>query len=138
MAPCDGPVVTLDTNIAIYAFSDAGRKAALAWEALARSSFVSVQLLNEFTNVLLRKRGLPWSRVTSLLGSLSESVDLVLPLTAANHREGVRIAQRYKLGIHDALMLAVALGGGARTIYSEDMHHDLVIDDTLRIVDPFR
>ena len=131
-------MVTLDTNIAIYAFSDVEPKAHLAREALRRSSFVSVQLLNEFANVLVRKRGLPWSQVIHLLSILRRSVDLVRPLDEASHSEGVRIAQRYKLTTYDSMLLAVALAGGATTIFSEDLQHGLVIDDTLRIVDPFR
>jgi predicted nucleic acid-binding protein len=35
------------------------------------------------------------------------------------------------------LLLGVALLGGARTFYSEDMQHGLVIDEILRVVNPF-
>lgn len=138
MAAGDGQVVTLDTNIAIYAFSDEQQKAAAAFDALTRSTFVSVQLLNEFANVLVRKRRLPWPQVAEMLDDLRAAIKIVLPLDEVIHREGLRLAERYGLSLYDALMVSAALSGGARTIYSEDMQHDLVIDGTLRIVDPFR
>ena len=131
-------MVTFDTNVAIYAFSDVEPKASAAFEIVAETSFVSVQLLNEFANVLIRKRCLPWAQVTAMLAELRDSVESVLPIDEVIHREGIRIAKRYQLSIYDALMAAAALSGGATTLFSEDMQHGLVIDDTLRIVDPFR
>ena len=131
-------MVTLDTNVAVYAFSDDPQKARPAFDALTRCSFVSVQLLNEFANVMARRRRLPWPQVARMLDELRATVRLVVPLDEAIHRDGLRLAARYALSFYDALMIAAALGGGARTLYSEDMHDGLVVDDTLRIVDPFR
>ena len=138
MAPGDGQVVTLDTNVAIYAFSDNEQKAPAAFDALARSTFVSVQLLNEFANVLVRKRRLPWPQVREMLDELRTAIKFVLPLDDTIHRDALRLAERYRLSLYDALMVSAALSGGAQTLHSEDMQHGLLIDDTLRIVDPFR
>jgi predicted nucleic acid-binding protein len=130
-------VVTLDTNIAVYALA-ATPKADAAARALRRCSFLSVQVLNEYANVGRRKRGDAWEVIADDLSALREAVPLILPIADSANREATRIAARYQLSFYDALMLAVALEGGARTIYSEDMHHDLLIEDRLRIVDPFR
>jgi len=129
--------VTLDTNVAVYALA-ATAKADAAAKALRSCSFLSVQVLNEYANVARRKRGDSWDVIADDLAALREVVPLILPVTDSANREATRIAARYQLSFYDALMLAVALEGGARTIYSEDMHHDLVIEDRLRIVDPFR
>lgn len=129
---------TLDTNIAIYAFDDADAKAPLARAVLADAEFLSVQLLNEFTNVTVRKRGRSWADAAWGVSRLRNAVAEILPIRAPDNADALRIAERYRLSFSDALMLAVALSGGAATIYSEDMQHDLVIDGTLRIVDPFR
>lgn len=129
---------TLDTNVAIYALSDENRRKPIGKRVLAEASFVSVQLLNELANVLVRKQGLSWADATAKSDDVRLAVQQVRPISAADHMEALRIAARYQLSFYDALMLAVALAGGARTIYSEDMQHDLLIDGTLRIVDPFR
>lgn len=131
-------LATLDTNIAIYAFTDRGNKAGLALQVLRRVNFVSVQLLNEFANVTNRKYGFGWSEVIAKIADIRLAVPRVLAIDAAANTEAIRIATRYRLSFYDSLMLANALSGGARAFYSEDMQHDLVIDDTLRIVDPFR
>jgi predicted nucleic acid-binding protein len=130
-------VVTLDTNIAVYAFSR-GEKAEAAREILASANFVSVQLLNEYVNVAWRKRRLAWPEIQADLAVIRGAVAAVRAIDQNAHHEGIRIAERYQLSFYDSLMLAVALAGGARTIYSEDMQDGLVIDGKLRVVDPFR
>lgn len=129
---------TLDTNVAIYAFDDASTKAPIARKLLAEADFISVQVLNEFANVTFRKRKRGWADIAWGVSRLRNVVPEICPIGAAENAEALRIAERYQLSFYDSLMLAVALTGGARTIYSEDLHHGLAIDDTLRIVDPFR
>jgi len=131
-------MVTVDSNIAVYAFSDAGKKAAMAADVLEKADFVSVQVLNEFASVAWRKQGRSWPEIATTLAHIRSAVGRVLPIENSHNEEAVRIAARYRLSLYDALMLAVALSGGARTIYSEDMQHGLLVDETLRIVDPFR
>jgi len=128
---------TLDTNIAIYAFSPDNDKSLRAVEVLAFADFISVQLLNEFAHVFRRKVRLEWADIRAKITDLRETVDMVLPVTVEAHSMALRIVERYNFSLYDSLMLSVALAGGARIFYSEDMHHGLVIDDALRIVNPF-
>ena len=128
---------TLDTNIAVYALST-DERAQRASTVLRDAAFLSVQVLNEFANVGLRKQGSPWDLVAAQLGALRDAVPHILPVDDQSNGTALRIGERYRLSFYDSLMLAVALTGGAHTLYSEDMQHGLVIDGTLRIVDPFR
>lgn len=132
-----GPPATLDTNIAVYALME-DRRTEIAVEVLRRCSFMSVQVLNEYANVMIRKHRKTWTEVANDIADLRETVPAILPVETSANTDALRIAERYRLGFYDSLMLAVALNGGAHTIYSEDMRHDLMIDGTLRIVDPFR
>ena len=50
----------IDTNVLIYAFSNDDAKASVAEGVLAAGSIISVQVLNEFTNVCRRKLKLEW------------------------------------------------------------------------------
>lgn len=131
-------MVTFDSNVAVYAFSDAGAKSRIAADAIERTNFVSVQVLNEFVHVAARKQKRSWAEITAKVAEIRSAVGRILPIEDSANTDAIRIAARYQLSFYDALMLAVALSGGARTIYSEDMQHGLLIDDTLRIVDPFR
>jgi len=47
------------------------------------------------------------------------------------------LRSRYSLSFWDSLIVASALQSGAAILYSEDMQHGLVVDDRLRIVNPF-
>ena len=131
------PLLTLDTNVAIYAFTDDDHRAAAARIVLQRADFVSVQLLNEFANATVRKQGRSWLEVRTALDRIRRAVPKVLPLDEVAHLEAVRIAEQHKLSFYDALMLATALSGGARTFYSEDMQHGMTIYSDLRVVNPF-
>lgn len=127
---------TVDTNILVYAM---GRevKTATAADAVGRAAFLSAQVLNEYANVASRKIGRSWPDIAGDLRAIRQATPYVLPLTEESNADGARIAGRYKLAFYDSLMLAVALAGGARIIYSEDMQSGLVIDDVLRIVNPY-
>lgn len=138
MAAGDGPMVTIDSNIAVYAFSDAGEKTIIAADVIESANFVSAQVLNEFASVARRKQQRPWAEIARKIDKLSAAAGRVLPVEEAATVEALRLADNYRLSFYDALMLAVALAGGARTIYSEDMHDGLVIDDVLQVVNPFR
>lgn len=130
-------VYTVDTNVAVYTVSPASGKDGRAAAILGGADFVSIQLLNEFVHVTRRKFRFDWNDVARGLGDIRALVGAVLPLDDAAHEAALRIAARYQLAFYDALMLSVALNGGARVFYSEDMQHGLVIDDTLTILNPF-
>ena len=129
-------MVTLDTNVAIYALT-LDEKRLRAREVLRGADFLSVQVLNEYANAAFRKFGRDWDTIGKDLDSLREAAGVVVSLTDGANLDATRIAARYKIGFYDALMIAVALANGATTLYSEDMHHGLVIDGKLTIINPF-
>lgn len=127
----------VDTNIVVYAFTDDPRhERALA--LLGKGCAISVQVLNEFANVALRKLGMSWNEVEDALISIRTLCPKVLPPGIDLHLLAMEIAKRHKLSVFDALVVATALQGGCDTLWSEDMHHDLLIEDRLRIANPFR
>lgn len=127
----------LDSNILVYAFTTDSR-ANVAQTLLERGCFVSVQGLNEFANVARRKFGMPWQEVRIALDAIRTVCRGVLPIDTRTHEEGLRIAERYGCTIFDALVIAAALGAGCDILHSEDMHDGMVIDERLRIANPFR
>ena len=127
----------LDTNVVVYAFEHGSRRGR-ALELLDAEAIISVQVLNEYANAIRRKYAREWKDIADDLEAIRCAVARVDPVTDDANREALRLVERYRLAWFDAVLLAVALAGGARTIYSEDMQHGLLIDGTLRIVDPFR
>jgi predicted nucleic acid-binding protein len=59
-------------------------------------------------------------------------------VTVDTHESGLRLAEQYGLSLYDAMIAASALHAGCDTLWSEDMQHGMVLDETLRIVNPFR
>jgi predicted nucleic acid-binding protein len=126
----------LDSNILVYAFTTDPRAAA-AQVLLESGAAVSVQGLNEFTNVARRKLGMTWEEVQDSLAAIRTLVSTVLPIDIDTHADGLRIAERYGYGIFDALMIASAMRADCGTLWSEDMQDGMVIDGRLRIANPF-
>jgi predicted nucleic acid-binding protein len=96
-----------------------------------------VQVLNEIAHVARRKMGLSWPETHAFLSTLRDLLP-VQPLTVETHETGLALAERYGLSTYDAMIAAVALLADCDTLWSEDMRHGMVIDDRLRIADPFR
>lgn len=125
-----------DTNVLVYLLSADAAKADRAEALLALGGVASVQVLNEFANVAYRKLGAPWPVVREILGAL-RSVLRIEPLTLLTHERAVDIAERHRLGLYDAQILAAAAIAGCAVVLSEDMQHGLRIDDVLSIQNPF-
>lgn len=61
----------------------------------------------------------------------------VLPLTIETHRLGMQVAERYMLSVYYGLIIASALQAGCDVLWSEDMQHDMLVEEQLRVRNPF-
>ncbi|QLF69262.1 PIN domain-containing protein [Peteryoungia desertarenae] len=126
----------VDTNVLLNLASGDAQRADRAEAVIAEGGIISVQVLNEIANVLRRKMRMPWPD-THLFLDMIRALLTVEPVTWETHETGLRIAERYGLSIYDAMIVSAALMAGCDTLMSEDMQDGLVIDDRLRIVNPF-
>jgi predicted nucleic acid-binding protein len=125
-----------DTNVLLYLVSNDEAKADHAEREVAQGGTISVQVLNELANVSRRKMRMDWSETRALLG-LTRSLLSVAPISVETHDMGLELAERYGLSIYDAMIAAAALGADCDVLYSEDMQDGLLIDDRLRVTNPF-
>lgn len=125
----------VDTNVVVYAFTD-GPKAARA-RAVLQGAVISVQVLNEFANVAIRKRGREEETLEWEIASIRSQAGDVIAIDGAVHDLARHIAFRHKLGFYDSALLAAALLADCDTFYSEDMHDGLVVEGVLTIRNPF-
>ena len=126
-----------DTNVLVYIASGDAVKADRAEAAVAAGGAISVQVLNELANVARRKMQMSWADTHAFL-NLLRGLLTVHPLTVETHETGLGLAERYGFSTYDAMIAASALHAGCDTLWSEDMQHDMVLGEGLRIVDPFR
>ena len=104
---------------------------------IGESGIISVQVPNEITSVARRKMGLSRAETRAFLAMVRGLLP-VRPITIDIHEAGLGLAERHGLLIYDAMIAAFALDAGCDTLWSEDMQDGMVLDDRLRIVNPFR
>lgn len=127
----------LDTNILIYALGTDG-KALLAREIYQAGGAISVQCLNEFASVALNKLKFGWEEVEEAVTDVRQRCGPAVMLDEVLHEDGLRLARRYRLSVYDGMIVAAALMANCDLLYSEDMHHGLIVDGRLQILNPFR
>lgn len=131
----------VDTNIWLYALIEGqdATKSSVASELLRKDHggfVVSTQVINEVCVNMLRKASADESTVQKLIRSFFHRYDVVLleetvMLTASDLRE------KYSFSYWDSLIVASALAADASILYSEDMQSGQVINETLKITNPF-
>ena len=115
-----------DTNIFVYAFI-AGPKQQTARTVLRSGGVISVQVLNEFANVMTKKMRQPWTEVERFLSVIRVRFPTAAPVTIETHAAAVALARDHSIAFYDALILASALSAHCATLYSEDFQHGSMI-----------
>jgi predicted nucleic acid-binding protein len=90
------PANFFDTNVLLYIASGDTVKADRAEAVVAAGGAISVQVLNEFTNVARRKMQMSWTDTHAFVGML-RGLLTVQPLTVEIHDTGLALAERYGL-----------------------------------------
>lgn len=124
-----------DTNVLVYA-QGFGAKGDRARQVLADGGIISVQVLNEFANVLRRKFRLEWNIVAAAVADVRELFDSIRPVDIETHEAAVALAEAHGFSFYDSLIVASALQAGCETLLTEDLQDGRRIDG-LVIVNPF-
>jgi len=133
--------IFLDTNILIYAHSrndEQKFKIAefLLGEKLKGSKiFVSVQIVNEFYSVMSKYK-MPHSKIKKCVKDLSIYAN-IKSISFDTVKLTFYIKEKYHYSWWDSVVLASALENGCKIIYSEDMQHGQIIENTLEVLNPF-
>jgi predicted nucleic acid-binding protein len=126
-----------DTNVLIYAVAENDPRGLRAEELLLSGGVLSVQILNEFTEVARRKLLMPWAEVAEAVEAFLVLCPSPLPITMDTHVAARAIAEKLGCNIYDALVIAAALEAGCNVLYSEDFQDGQVIEGRVTIRNPF-
>lgn len=131
--------IFLDTNIIIYCYSnDTPSKRKIAKNiANSPNAIISTQVIQEFTNTMTKKFKTPWPDAENYIEELTKNF-LIHINAASTLRLGCQIANRYKFHFYDSLIISAALETSCKILYSEDMQHNQIIENQLRIINPFK
>ena len=134
--------IFIDTNVLVYIHlfdeeSQDKRKALqnLLHRRIDAELIINVQVINEFYNVLLRKNiedNVIQEKIHSQLEICSAS-----ELSLKTVFSAWKLREKYKYSYWDSLILASALENSCSILYSEDMQHGQIIEDNLKIINPF-
>ena len=132
-----GDKIFLDSNVLIYIYSlDEPDKRAIAISLCEHYAVISFQVMNEISNVLTGKFNLDPNDVAAKLDELSNSLELK-NVDILTIKKALSLKSFYKYSYFDCLMLASALISDCSIIYSEDLQHGQIIENKLKIVNPF-
>lgn len=131
----------IDTNIFVYAHLDDaknGEKSNIALELLETLPVLitSTQVLNEYYSVLLKNKvadNLIQDNVETIIDIADIHITQITTIRLAH-----KIKLKYKFSYWDSLIVASALEAKCDILYSEDMQHKQLIENTLIIVNPFK
>ena len=128
----------LDTNILLYRYSDQDDNKRRISANLLESGKVmaSVQVLNEFCNVIRKKFPTVYTEIDARLAEIQEQLS-IFSLDVIDTMSAVRISTRYNYSYYDSLILASAERHHCRVVLSEDMQSGQVLDNGIHICNPY-
>jgi predicted nucleic acid-binding protein len=125
-----------DSNVLLYLVSSEAEKADRVEALLEKKGVISVQVLNEFTNVATRKFAMSLADVREFLETV-RNICRTDPLTVEVYDRAVDVMARYKFSFYDSVIVASALRANCTILYSEDLQHGQIVDRQLKVIDPF-
>jgi len=130
--------VFFDTNVILYSYSIVNDQKSLVSKNLIRStkSIISTQVLQEMCNVLIKKFNLDMTSISKVLSELQLNFDIRINKTETI-RNALEIHFKYQYSYYDSLIISSALENECSILYSEDLHHNQKIENTLTIINPF-
>jgi len=131
--------IFLDTNVLVYLYSeDEPEKQSIALDIFEQVPCItSTQTLNEFCSVCLRKLSMPANEVWQSIKEIVENCELCY-IDIKTIQNALMLKDKYGYTYYDCLILSSAILSGCKTVYSEDMQHNQLIEEKLKIVNPFR
>ena len=130
--------IFVDRNIFIYAYSETEpQKRRIALKILnSKGLVISTQVVNEFIWVMQRKFGVPRPKLQIIGNKLLNRFDVTL-VNLTTIESALSIFVSYKYSYWDSLIIASALESNCSILYTEDMQNGQIIEDKLKIVNPF-
>jgi len=94
---------------------------------------VSIQVLNEISNVLFKKYQVKTEEIIEYLKKILDITELNL-ITEENTFNALSLTDKYCLSFYDALIVSSALDAKCTTLFSEDMQEGQMIENKLQII----
>jgi predicted nucleic acid-binding protein len=129
---------TIDTNVLIYAFGqqDDNRKK-IAIDIISKCNIISLQVVNETIYVLHKKFKFGYNDLEKVVTFIKQNL-VVSDMNLMTLNLTIKIATQYSFSFWDSMIVASALNNHCTILYSEDLHHNQIIDGKLKVINPFK
>ena len=133
--------VFIDTNLWIYlhatdSIKEKNQRVVKLIDVYYDDIIISTQVLGEVFNVLIKKGLKEKVQAKDIILNLSEHFEVVGVLVKTVMK-AIDISIRYRFSYWDSLIVASALESDCSILFTEDMQHGQVIENTLTIKNPF-
>ena len=129
-----------DSNILIYLYStDQPIKKNIAENLVIMHQgkiVISTQVINEFINVMSKKKKVEHQIVASALRELISAFTIAY-ITIDTIESALSITDKFKYSYFDSLIIASALESDCKILFTEDMHNKHIINKNLIVKNPF-
>lgn len=131
--------VFLDTNTLVYAYSVDEPTKKQTIEHIIQSAYeiiLSTQVINEFINVMNKKRKISLDDLSNAINELAADFSIVkIDMQTIQH--ALNISKKYHYSYFDSLIISSALEHNCSILFTEDMHNQQLIENKLLIKNPF-
>ncbi len=127
----------LDTNVVLYALDKSSFKQQISMDLLKSNPIISTQVLNEFSNICIKKLKIDMMQVKNLIAVLSSDLEIKI-FNSNTIIKALDLKSKYNFQYYDSLIVATALENHCKILYSEDMQDGLIVEQILTIINPFK
>jgi predicted nucleic acid-binding protein len=132
--------IFIDTNLWVYLYAKNPPEKYGQIRQLVTDQFegtiLSTQILGELYHVLTRKDLTTSAKAQTIVVEMATSFP-VLDIDTSKVLQALDISTRLQYSYWDSLVIATALLADCQILYSEDMHHQQIVDEKLHILNPF-
>jgi len=127
----------VDTNILLYLRNiDSPKKQKKANNLIDLSPVVSSQVISEYLNVSKRLLKLPKEQILDICLDDLECCN-IHTVTLSTLFLARKLISKYDFQLFDSIIVASSLEADCEILYSEDLQHNQLIENRLKIINPF-
>ena len=130
----------IDTNIWLYSFIETqDREKTSVAKSIVKQKLITVstQIINEVCVNLIKKTQFPEQDIEKLIESFYETYSII-EIDKQILLKASQLRINHTFSFWDSLVVASALYSSTDILYSEDMQHGFIIENGLKIVNPFK
>jgi len=133
--------IFMDTNLWVYLYAKSPQTKSQQVKQIVKDNFrnivVSTQVLGELYHVLTRK-GFQTKEEAKEIIIKTIATFPVSEISTLNVVKALDIHHQYQYSYWDSLLIATALLNSFPLLYSEEMQHNQLIENKVRIINPFQ